>query len=147
MTQKQMREYTTKDKPPHYGLHPPYAAAVLGCGIAGVEQSEVLRDKEIIEEKLLSFYRDNRFSQFDTRQTISDTDESHELIQLLRLLCGNRCNGGVLHAVHCHVPFPVWSGENGGGGQSLLGIRKAEDVGEWGGVSEQESRGGLSEGR
>ena len=38
------------------------------------------------EEKLLSFYRDNRFSQFDTRQTISDTDESHELVQLLRLL-------------------------------------------------------------
>ena len=38
------------------------------------------------EEKLLSFYRDNRFSQFDTRQTTSDTDESHELIQLLRLL-------------------------------------------------------------
>ena len=38
------------------------------------------------EEKLLSFYRDNRFSQFDTRQTASDTDESHELVQLLRLL-------------------------------------------------------------
>ncbi len=38
------------------------------------------------EEKLLSFYRDNRFSQFDTRQTVSDTDESHELIQLLTLL-------------------------------------------------------------
>ena len=38
------------------------------------------------EEKLLSFYRVNRFSQFDTRQTISDTDELHELIQLLRLL-------------------------------------------------------------
>ena len=38
------------------------------------------------EEKLLSFYRDNRFSQFDTRQTVSDTDESHELVQLLRLL-------------------------------------------------------------
>lgn len=38
------------------------------------------------EERLLSFYRDNRFSQFDTRQTASDTDESHELIQLLRLL-------------------------------------------------------------
>ena len=38
------------------------------------------------EEKLLSFYRDNRFSQFDTRQTTSTTDESHELIQLLRLL-------------------------------------------------------------
>ena len=28
------------------------AAAVLGCSIAGVEQSEVLRDKEIIEEQL-----------------------------------------------------------------------------------------------
>ena len=38
------------------------------------------------EEKLLSFYRDNRFSQFDTRQTVSDTEESHELLQLLRLL-------------------------------------------------------------
>ena len=38
------------------------------------------------EEKLLSFYRNNRFSQFDTRQTISNTEESHELIQLLRLL-------------------------------------------------------------
>lgn len=38
------------------------------------------------EEKLLSFYRGNRFSQFDTRQTASDTDEPHELVQLLRLL-------------------------------------------------------------
>ncbi len=38
------------------------------------------------EEKPLSFYRDNRFSQFDTRQTASDTDEAHELVQLLRLL-------------------------------------------------------------
>ena len=36
-------------------------------------------------KKLLSFYRDNRFSQFDTRQT-SDTNEPHELIQLLRML-------------------------------------------------------------
>ena len=38
------------------------------------------------EEKLLSFYRDNRFSQFDTRQTTSDTYKLHELVQLLRLL-------------------------------------------------------------
>ena len=38
------------------------------------------------EERLLSFYRDNRFSQFDTRQTSSDTDEAHKLVQLLRLL-------------------------------------------------------------
>ena len=38
------------------------------------------------EEKLLAFYRGNRFSQFDTRQTASDKNESHELVQLLRLL-------------------------------------------------------------
>ena len=38
------------------------------------------------EEKLLSFYRNNRFSQFDTRQTTSNTDKPHELVQLLRLL-------------------------------------------------------------
>ncbi len=38
------------------------------------------------EEKLLSFYHNNRFSQFDTRQTTSGTDEPHELVQLLRLL-------------------------------------------------------------
>ena len=38
------------------------------------------------EEKLLSFYRVNRFSQFHTRQITSDTDESHELVQLLRML-------------------------------------------------------------
>ena len=38
------------------------------------------------EEKLLSFYRSNRFLQFDTRQTASNLDESHELVQLLRLL-------------------------------------------------------------
>lgn len=37
-------------------------------------------------EKLLTFYRGNRFSQFDTRQTTPDTDGSHELVQLLRLL-------------------------------------------------------------
>ena len=38
------------------------------------------------EEKLLSFYRNNRFSQFDARQTASKEAEPHELIQLLRLL-------------------------------------------------------------
>ncbi len=38
------------------------------------------------EEKLLSFYRNNRFSQFDTRQTASGADEPRELVQLLRLL-------------------------------------------------------------
>ena len=51
----------------------------LGGGIVAFLEAEN-------EEKLLSFYRNNRFSQFDTRQTASDTDEAHELVQLLRLL-------------------------------------------------------------
>ena len=51
----------------------------LGGGIVTFLEAEK-------EEKLLSFYRDNRFSQFDTRQTASDADESHEPVQLLRLL-------------------------------------------------------------
>lgn len=37
-------------------------------------------------EKLLSFYRNNSFSKFDTRQTSSDSENQHELVQLLRLL-------------------------------------------------------------
>lgn len=37
------------------------------------------------EERLLAFYRDNRFLQFDARRTASGT-EPHELVQLLRLL-------------------------------------------------------------
>lgn len=38
------------------------------------------------EDKLLNFYKDNRFQKFDTRQTVSNNAEPHELIQLLRLL-------------------------------------------------------------
>ena len=38
------------------------------------------------EEKLLSFYWDNKFWQFDTRLTASKETEPHELVQLLRLL-------------------------------------------------------------
>lgn len=37
-------------------------------------------------EKLLSFYENYGFKRFDTRQTASQTDEPHELVQLLRLL-------------------------------------------------------------
>ena len=37
------------------------------------------------EEKLLSFYRENGFQQFDTRLTDSSKGEPHELIQLLKL--------------------------------------------------------------
>lgn len=38
------------------------------------------------DAKLLSFYNDNKFVKFDTRQTTSKEQESHELVQLLRLL-------------------------------------------------------------
>ena len=37
-------------------------------------------------DKLLDFYKDNRFQKFDTRQTVSNNAEPHELVQLLRLL-------------------------------------------------------------
>ena len=38
------------------------------------------------EERLLNFYRNNRFQQFDTRLTALNENEPHELIQMLRLL-------------------------------------------------------------
>ena len=38
------------------------------------------------KEKLLSFYENYGFKRFDTRQTASNDKESHELVQLLRLL-------------------------------------------------------------
>ena len=38
------------------------------------------------KEKLLSFYENYGFKRFDTRQTVSGEAESHELVQLLRLL-------------------------------------------------------------
>ena len=38
------------------------------------------------EDKLLGFYKYNRFQKFDTRQTVSNADEPHELVQLLRLI-------------------------------------------------------------
>lgn len=37
-------------------------------------------------EKLLSFYENYGFKRFDTRRTVTGTDEPHELVQLLRLL-------------------------------------------------------------
>ena len=37
-------------------------------------------------ERLLSFYQANCFQIFDTRQTVTDSEEPHELVQLLRLL-------------------------------------------------------------
>ncbi len=38
------------------------------------------------KEKLLFFYENYGFKRFDTRQTVSNGAESHELVQLLKLL-------------------------------------------------------------
>ena len=38
------------------------------------------------KEKLLSFYENYGFKRFDTRETVSGEEETHELVQLLRLL-------------------------------------------------------------
>ncbi len=38
------------------------------------------------EESLLSFYQDNKFRQFDTRLTTSNSTSRHELGKLLRLI-------------------------------------------------------------
>lgn len=38
------------------------------------------------KEKLLSFYESYGFKRFDTRQAVSKETESHELVQLLRLI-------------------------------------------------------------
>lgn len=38
------------------------------------------------EDKLLDFYKDNRFQKFDTRKSVSNNEELHELVQLLRML-------------------------------------------------------------
>ena len=62
---------------------------VRGETVSNTTKRKLLRVSELEaenEEKLLSFYRDNRFLQFDTRQTVSGADEQHKLVQLLRLL-------------------------------------------------------------
>ena len=64
-------------------------------GINGVNEKDVnLQIAELVkvfleandEERLLAFYQDNKFRQFDTRLTASNTTDQHELVQLLRLL-------------------------------------------------------------
>lgn len=64
---------------------------LLGLAIQQVKQLQYLAGGMVIfleaanEEKLLSFYRENGFQQFDTRLTDSSNSEPHELIQLLKL--------------------------------------------------------------
>ena len=64
---------------------------LLGLAIRQVKQLQYLAGGMVIfleaanEERLLSFYRENGFQQFDTRLTGSSQSEPHELIQLLKL--------------------------------------------------------------
>ncbi len=64
---------------------------LLGLAIRQIQQLQYLAGGVVIfleaanEEKLLSFYRENGFQQFDTRLTDSFKGEPHELIQLLKL--------------------------------------------------------------
>ena len=65
---------------------------LLGLAIRQIQQLQYLAGGMVIfleaadEERLLSFYRENGFQQFDTRLTDSSKGEPHELIQLLKLL-------------------------------------------------------------
>lgn len=65
---------------------------LLGLAITQIKQLQYLAGGMVIfleavnEEKLLSFYHENGFQQFDTRLTGSSNSEPHELVQLLRLL-------------------------------------------------------------
>lgn len=64
---------------------------LLGLAIRQIQQLQYLAGGMVIfleavnEERLLSFYRENGFQQFDTRLTESTNSEPHELIQLLKL--------------------------------------------------------------
>lgn len=64
---------------------------LLGLAIRQIQQLQYLAGGMVMfleavnEEKLLSFYRENGFQQFDTRLTDSSNSDPHELIQLLKL--------------------------------------------------------------
>ena len=65
---------------------------MLGLAIRQVQQLQYLAGGMVVfletlnEEKLLSFYRDKGFRQFDSRLSESAIHEPHELIQLLKIL-------------------------------------------------------------
>lgn len=65
---------------------------LLGLAIEQVKQIQYLAGGMVVfleasnEEKLLSFYKDNGFQQFDSRLTETADKEPHELIQFLKIL-------------------------------------------------------------
>ena len=67
-------------------------AELLALAMSQIEQLQYQDGGMVVfleandEEKLLSFYRDNRFLPFDKRISEKENMEPHELVQLLRLL-------------------------------------------------------------
>ena len=65
---------------------------LLGLAIRQIKQLQYLAGGMVIfleaanEDRLLSFYHENGFQQFDTRLSESANSEPHELIQLLKLI-------------------------------------------------------------
>ena len=65
---------------------------LLGLAIKQIQQLQYLAGGMVVfletsnEEKLLSFYQDNGFQQFDSRLSETAGREPHELIQLLKIL-------------------------------------------------------------
>lgn len=65
---------------------------LLGLAMKQVQQFQYLAGSRVVfletanEEKLLSFYKDKGFQQFDSRLSESAGREPHELIQLLKIL-------------------------------------------------------------
>ena len=65
---------------------------LLGLAIKQIQQLQYLAGGMVVfletsnEEKLLSFYRDKGFQQFDSRLSESADREPYELIQLLKIL-------------------------------------------------------------
>lgn len=65
---------------------------LLGLAMKQIKQLQYFAGGMVVfletsnEEKLLSFYQDKGFQQFDSRMTESVTHEPHELIQLLKIL-------------------------------------------------------------
>lgn len=67
-------------------------AEILELALGVVEEMQYMGGGMVVfleannEERLLNFYKANRFAQFDIRKTASAKLEEHELVQLLRLL-------------------------------------------------------------
>ena len=65
---------------------------LLELAIQQIQQMQYLARGMVVfleannEEKLLTFYHNNGFQQFDSRVTESKDSEQHELIQLLKLI-------------------------------------------------------------